>query len=320
MSGVSIAEVRKSFEERPAGGSSNFDGVRIDFIKLPEGKTRLLFLSDLEWVEDNPLGLENNVPHARFYRYYKPAPNGTYNNKPAYMQNDRPVFEFVYNEEDPFEPGFVKERQENNKSLNPDYFPIKGLAYILNLTALKAVSIYLEKGSVTLKDFNRNPDETKAAKDYIKQYELAKKNHAELRQRLLNNKDEPKDIGDFVWHGIYIYNFGVSISKEISNFIETLEADGIDQEEIRLGEYVFALGKSGEGIETRYSFTVDFPSDEIDPDLVAPAIGFLANNDELSDFENLIDRKRFKGDDDDLEEEYKVSNVVEEEKQEVGSW
>jgi hypothetical protein len=304
-----ITAVRKSITEKASGGGeSSFDGVKIPFLKLAHGKTKILFLSELDVNSDG------TVPPVTFYHYYKP-PQG-------YTINGKPVYEVAWQDGDEFLPEFIAQKEEEGKNINPAYFPYKGFAYVINLTALKAVKLFLGRGGnsetpasklegkdalITSKDFGGrvNADEAMAAREYIKQYQkvlkMAEENEVELPE----------------YHGIFIYNFNVSITKDIAKFIDTLEADGEEFTDIKLTDWVFDLTKEGEGFDTEYALSINSPADEIPQDDINTPRKFLENNDELSDFSGLIDRKRYKTDDEELEEDFKVSAVAE---KEAGEW
>lgn len=312
---MSFADFRASFEDKPrSSGGGNFTGVRIPFFSVPEGKSRVRFLSDLPIHE-----VTGKVPNMELYRYYKPEPNGKYNGKPAYiLPNGKPSYEFAYHEDDEIEPGYVAKRKADKKRVDPARFPYKGFAYVQNLTGLKVVRAYLAhlaegkpagEFKVTSTLFGRDVNEAAAGRAFFAEYKKAVKDHEEKREELLNDKDDPKDIGEFVYHGIYIYNFNLTVAKQLNITLKTLEADGYEEDEIHLPEWVFALTKSGTGMDTEYGFTLDFPADELDDELLQPTYDFLEGLEEgLSTFEGLIDRKRFK-DPEELEEEHKVSNL-----------
>ena len=296
---VGITDVRKSLMERSSDGSGGFDGVKIPFLSLVNGKTNLLFLSDLDIHE-------SDIPPVTFYHYYKPAK--------GYTVNGKEVWEIAYKPGDTLEPNYVASKKKEGKEPNPSYFPYKGFAYVVNLTALKAVQLFLERGGdentnvdvksnpiISSKDFGKDPEEAKAAKGYLKQYQAFLKNV---------KKNEENEVPEF--HGIYIYNFNVSITRGIGDFIDTLESDGYEISEVHMPEWVFTLSKGGEGLQTEYSFSINYPVEELSEDLVAPTYKFLDENEALSDFSGLIDRKRYKTDDDELDEEFKVSTMADE--------
>lgn len=276
--------------DRPKGGNTQkFQGERIPFIKVVTGKTRLHPISDLH--DD----VDAAVPAVKLYRYYRPNP-------PIKLQDQTyPSYEIVYDERDDFEPKFVEDQKKAGKRINPDGFPVKGFMYVENLTALKAWKLHNAGKAITSKEFDRNPNEAVAAKAYVEQILEAKKAFEE----------SDYTEGDYEYSGIHIYNFPVSITREISSFVRFLEEEGEDPEDIHLTDYVFALTKEGEGKETKYGFSIDYHIDELDKTLVAVSRKF-AEEKELSDFEGLLERKRFK-DPDELEEEVKISNVTAEE-------
>lgn len=273
-------------------GGQRFTGERIPFLTVPEGKTRLHPISDLPGDEDG------KVPDVKFYRYYR-LPS------PVNLQGQHyESYEVAYDSRDDFEPGYLKYMQKEKKKVNPKNFPWKGFMYVRNLTALKAVDLFVNGETLNAKAFGRDVNELKAAKAYVEQYKKAKEDHDTRREELLNDKEDPKDIGEFVYHGIFIYNFPVTITRNIAQFIEDMNEEG---EEPRLTEYVFALTKEGKGKDTSYGFTIDYHVDDVDSDLVQVSVDYVESK-ELSNFDGLLDRKRFK-DADELEEEVKISNM-----------
>ncbi len=285
-----ISDLQEATAERTSGG---FSGTRIPFMKVPKGKTRLLFLSDLE--------SEDSTPDIRFYNYYPiPGRNGI-------ELNGSITYEVYHKAGDPILDIFTQAKAKEGKKVNPQNFAKKGFAYVVNLTFLKAVNFYLERGKKpTSKEFGGDLTETTAAKAYIDQYDKLLEKHEEYRKSQIEAGED--DPGDFVLHGIFMYNFPFSITKAIATHIENLMNDEVEPEDISLREHVFALNKDGEGMNTSYSFTPDFPAEDVDPALTAPAERFVESN-ELSDFEGLLERRRNKPEDEDLEAEYRVSNV-----------
>jgi len=290
-----FAMLEKATAERESTGG-NFSGVYIPFLKVAPGKTNLLFLSDMEDSDE--------APKVRFYRAY---PTG------EIVLNGTKTYEVAYENGDPYHPVAVAQKKKDGKELNPEYFSTKGFAYVVNLTGLQAVQFYLENGKKPTKKEIKDIGELQAAKVYIDQYVEAKQRHETKREELLERDENPIEIGDYVYHGIFIYNFGATITKAIYGYIQNLREDDVDWEDISLGEYVFSLLKQGEKKNTSYSLSPSYEAEDIPDELLDTYKGFLAEQEEgLSDFENLIDRRRNKpeGSDDDLPEEYRVTNTA----------
>ncbi len=280
--------------EKPKSNGNKFAGERIPFLTIPVGKTRLHPISDLHDDENQ------TVPPVKMYRYYRLP-------EPVALQDQRyKSFEVAWEKGDEFEPGYVEAQKNANKKINPDNFPWKGFMYVENLTALKAVQLHLEGKNITSKEFSRDPHEAAAAKAYVQQYLKSKEEHENRREELLNDKDEPKDIGEFNYHGIFIYNFPVTITRKLAAFVRDFVEEGESPDDIHLTDYVFALTKEGEGKNTSYGFSIDYHISDLDESIVAPAREFLESK-ELSDFKGLLDRKRYKTDE--LEEEVKISTM-----------
>jgi hypothetical protein len=301
-----ITDVLRAVDERNASDNiikKNFDGVKIPFLSVAHGKTQLQFLSDLDIRE------EALYPHVEFYKYYRPAvpiDKGSYK-----------IYEVAYSQGDAYEPSFVAHKVKEGKKINPDYFPYKGFAYIINLTALKAINIFLERGGdentnlektplIKSTDFGKTKDVNQAAagREYIAQYQKIIKS-AKAAQK----EDDSVQIPTA--NGIYIYNFNTTVTNSIHHYIKTLLADGEDFSDLSLRDWVFSLTKEGQGLNTSYTLTMDYPKEEIEHVLVSPTYEFLDGTEPLSDFGNLVDRKRYKTDEG-REEDYKVSNVAKE--------
>lgn len=296
-----INQLKEASAER--SGGSNFTGTRVPFFTVAPGKTRLLFLSDLE--DEN-----SDVPDVKLYRYY-PVPG----NDPITL-NGAKTYEIAYENGDEIHELFKASKRREGKEVKPEYFATKGFAYVINLTGLKAVNFYLQNNKLpTRSDFDGDINEAKAAKGYIENYKNLKKKHEEYRKNVLEGDSDKEDPGDFHYSGVFMYNFPVTITKHISSFVQALIDDGVDAEDISLKEYVFTLSKEGTGKQTSYAFSPDFPASEVDSELLETPLEFVENN-ELSDFDGLVNRKRNKSEDEELEEEYKVSNVADEDEEE----
>jgi hypothetical protein len=279
---------------------SGFSGVRIPFLTVAEGKTELLFLSDLE----DP---EGQVPDVRFYRSYPVRGSGG----SAVEVNGTKTYDIAYVDGDPLHEVYLKAKEKEGKTPNPQYFSLKGFAYVANLTGIKGVRFFQENNRApSKKDGWKDINEIKAAKVYIQQYQDALERYNAYRDEQVKKGEE--DPGEFTYHGVFIYNFPVTITKGIHEYASTLIEEGYDVNEVSLREYYFTLIKSGSGQNTTYVLSIEDEASTLDEDLVGPLNTFVESN-ELSDFEGLVERKRVKSDD---IGDYRISGVAKEESEE----